>query len=157
MLFPTNPDKRPELWSAFTDKAAAGSIFFLVHSGELLTDEDRQASKVESVDEIVGLFRAADVVRFGSSRDNAIGPFFAFNLEAGGVRLVEYAIDSGIQATSDHAIQEALQSVAINLFFERREISYISLPIVLTKWEVAEWEASVQDGETVLRRSIPKS
>jgi hypothetical protein len=155
MLFPTDPDKRPDLWSAFADKVAAGSISFVVHAGERLSDEARQVP-VESASEIVSSFRSADVVRLGSSRGNAIGPFFAFSLEAESARLVEYAIDPAIQATSDEAMQEALQSVAINLFFERKEICRIFLPIVLPKWEAAEWEASMKGGETELRRVVPK-
>ncbi|MFC5743196.1 hypothetical protein [Dyella tabacisoli] len=156
MLFPTDPDKRPDLWSAFAGKVAAGSISFVIHSGERLSEKDRQAPIVEGVDDIVNSFRSADVVRFGSSRGSAIGPFLAFDLEAGGARLVEYAFDSGIQAPSDEAMQEALQSVAINLFFERKEISCIFLRIALPKWDAVEWEASAQGGVTVLRRKVPK-
>lgn len=152
MLFPTDPDKRRALWSSFEAKVSAGSIFFIVHSGKGVVDERREASMVASKDEVVSSFRAADVVRFGASRDSAIGPFFAFDLEADCARLVEYAIDSGVQSATDEAIQEALQSVAINLFFERGDILRIQLPIVLSKWEVPEWDAARQGGSTELRR-----
>jgi hypothetical protein len=152
MLFPTDPNKRPELLPAFSEKMAAGNISFIVHSGERFLGDNLLVSKSESADEIVTSFHTADVVRFGANRGYAIGPFFAFNLNEGSARLIEYAVDSGIQTTSDDAIQEALQAVAISLFFERKDISQISLPIILPKWEVVEWEASIQNGKTVLHR-----
>lgn len=153
MFFPTDPDKRRALWSSFEAKVSAGSISLIVHFGKGVADERREVSMVASTsDEVVSSFRAADVVRFGASRDSAIGPFFAFDLEADCARLVEYAIDSGVQSATDEAIQEALQSVAINLFFERRDILCIQLPIVLSKWEVPEWDAGRQGGSTELRR-----
>jgi hypothetical protein len=152
MLFPTDPNKRPELWPAFSEKVAAGKISFIVHSGERFLGENLQLTMTESADEIITSFRTADVVRFGASRGYAIGPFFAFNLNEGNARLIEYAVDSGIQTTSDDVLQEALQAVAINLFFERKDISQISLPIILSKWELTEWEASMQNGKTLLHR-----
>lgn len=154
MLFPTDPDKRPELWSAFVGKVAEGAISFVVHCGERLSDEGGQMRTSESVDQIVSSFRSASIVRFGSSRGQAIGPFFAFDFEAGTARLVEYAIDLEIQTASDGAMEEALQSVAINLFFERKDITQIFLPMVLPGWKSAEWEASAYGSETLLRRNI---
>jgi hypothetical protein len=152
MLFPSDPDKRRELWSSFEAKVSTGSVSFIVHSGEGVADEGRKTPVVASTDEVVSSFRAADVVRFGASRDSAIGPFFAFDLNAGCAKLVEYAIDPRTQSATDEAIQEALQSVAISLFFERRDISRILLPIVLSKWDVTEWDAARQGGSTELRR-----
>lgn len=157
MLFPTDPNKRPELWSAFATKVAGGSLSFVIHSGKRLSDGDRQAPTVGSVDEIVSLFRTAAVVRFGSSRGDAIGPFFAFNLDEGTARLVEYAVDSTLQSSSEEVVREALQSVAINLFFERIEITHIFLLLTLPKWAGDEWHASAQGANTILSRKMPES
>lgn len=152
MLFPTNPDKRPELWSRFAEKVAAGAVSFIVHDGRMMSAENQQILLVEDVDQIVDSFRSAGVVRFGSSRGHAMGPFFAFKVREGVARLVEYAIDREIQATSNSAVQEALQSVAINIFFEQKEIIKILLPFYLSSWDVSEWSATTEAGVTVLHR-----
>lgn len=41
---------------------------------------------------------------------------------------------------------EALQSVAINLYFERKEIDEISFPFALMRWDANEWRATVDAG-----------
>ncbi|WP_267126389.1 hypothetical protein [Xanthomonas sacchari] len=152
MLFPTNPDKRPELWGKFVDKVAANTVSFVVHDGRMVTAENQKKQLNESVDEIVNSFRSAGIVRFGSNRGHVIGPFFAFSASEGVARLVEYAIDPGIHSFSNGAMQEALQSVAINLFFEQKEIEKIALPFYLSHWEVGEWSVATEAGKTVLHR-----
>lgn len=153
MLFPTNPEKRPELWSKFTDKISSGKIAVIVHRGEVSTDPNHPSLFVEGVDQLIDSFRSADIVRFGADRGQAIGPFFALKLIDGSARLVEYAIDLSLQSNSDSDIQEALQSLAINLFFEYKKITDISLPFVLSSWELDEWKAEISEIGTRLQRT----
>lgn len=154
MLFPTNPEKRPELWGKFTEKMASGKITFIVHRGEVSTDSNHQSLLAEGVDQLVNSFRSADVVRFGADRGQALGPFFALALVDGTAHLVEYAIDPSIQSNADVAIQEALQSLALNLFFESKNITNISLPFVLPGWELNEWKAVTHESGTRLQRAV---
>lgn len=153
MLFPTNPERRLELWGRFTAKVAAGAVSFIVHRSQVLPEQDQQLPLVEGVDQLVNSFRSADVVRFGADRGQALGPFFALRVVSGVAHLVEYAIDPSIQSSSNEGIQEALQSLAINLFFENKGITEISLPFVLPGWEISEWRAVEHEDRTTLQRA----
>jgi hypothetical protein len=152
MLFPTDPEKRPELWRKFTEKMTSGKIALIVHRGKIVTDANHLSYSAKEVDQMVNSFRSADVVRFGAERGQAIGPFFALKLVGRVAQLVEYAIDPDIQSESSAAIQEAIQSLSINLFFESRNITGISIPFVLARWEIDEWSAVMDEGGTTLQR-----
>lgn len=151
MLFPTNPEKRQELWTSFSNKLEKGKILFIVHEGKLFNIEMNEFT--EDINSIINSFRSADIVRFVENHGHAIGPFFALRITGEIAYLVEYAIDTSTQSSSDKDIQEALQSLAINLFFERKDITEISLPFSLSRWDLAEWKVVERDGHTSLQRS----
>ncbi len=154
MLFPTDPEKRPELWSKFTEKMVSGQIEFLAHRGEVISSAYRLPVLTEGPHRLIGSFRLADVVRFGASGGQPLGPYFALALLAKTAYLVEYAIDHRTQSNEGAAMQEALQSIALNLFFKCRHIIRISLPLVLPGWELKEWKALAgESGTTLLRQA----
>lgn len=152
MQFPTDPDKRPGLWSSFEAKMTKGAISFLVHSGKEVDDTEQVTLYIGSATDAVSLFRSADFARFGASGGSAIGPFFAFELKDDCARLLEFAVDPMLQSVTAEAIQDALQSVAINIFFERRDIIRILIPLDLSNWAVPEWNAVARNGGTELHR-----
>ena len=152
MLFLTDPAKRPALWSKFAEKMVSGEIMFLVHRAEVICNANRQSILVEGPDQLIDSFRLADVVRFGANRGQAIGPFFALTLDGETAHLVEYAIDRSAESNARVAKQEDLQSLALNLFFESREIKKLSFPLTLSGWELNEWKAVLGEKETTLQR-----
>lgn len=151
MLFPTNPNRRPELWGDFSEKLRSNLIQFIVRDGKHVVDREKELPFVENDGRVIDSFRAADIIRFGASRRSAIGPFLAFALTGSTARLVEYAIDKNMHSTSDSAIQEALQSVAINFDFEEKNISEIFLPFKLDGWDVGEWSMAQNEEGTLLQ------
>lgn len=148
MLFPTDPRKREGLWESFSERAEAGALLFVVHDGRPLSEVDPSALLAGDVRQLVGAFESADLVRFGSARGQAIGPFFAFTLDGSTARLKEYAIDK--EAADD--FQESMQSVAIAIFFERKDIQEIVIPFALQSWNVQDWLLTSRSGEAVLLR-----
>lgn len=153
MLFPTNPEKRPELWSKFTEKVLKGKISFIIHNNKHVPEDTPEKSLAERAEQVISSFQSADIVRFGSSHGQAIGPFFALFVVDGVAHVAEYAIDRFIQSRSNRDVQEAIQSLAINLFVERKDIAEISIPLSLAGWGSHEWTFVHTDKNTTLRRS----
>ncbi|MGE8210186.1 MAG: hypothetical protein ACN6RH_11800 [Stenotrophomonas rhizophila] len=150
MLFPVDPDSRPELWVGFSEKLAEGKLSFLVRDGRVVLPDRRTLLHIGGADEIMCCFRGADVVRFGASRGQAIGPFFALKLSADTACLAEYAVELG--RCSDSVVREDIQSLAINILYQCRSVKIIHLPFVSSEWALDGWVAVEDSGTTKLSR-----
>ncbi len=148
MLFPIDPDSRPELWVGFSEKLADGKLSFLVRDGRGVLPGCRTSFHIGGADEIMCCFRGADIVRFGASRGQAIGPFFALKLSADTACLSEYVVES--DCCSDSVVREDIQSLAINILYQCRSVKIIHLPFVSSEWTLDGWVAVEDSGSTKL-------
>ena len=104
-------------------------------------------------DEIINRFRSADVVRLGSSGNQAIGPFFALTMQANSAKPVEFAIDSEARLKSDSSIKEDLQLLLIDILFSEKNITYVLIPFETPKLSVDGFSVAYSGEQTIAIRS----
>ena len=152
MLFQTNPDTRPHLWQGFSDKVLSKKISSIVSEGTLIIEDNRFSSN-QVPDEIINRFRSADIVRFGSSGNQAIGPFFALTMQANSAKLVEYAIDSEARLNSDSNIKEDLQLLLIDILFSEKNITNLLIPFKTPELSVDGFSVAYSGEQTIAIRT----
>lgn len=64
MLFPIDPDKRPELWPSFVEKISTRYISLIVHGGQWLLDDECALPIADNVNDVLGSFKSADIAIF---------------------------------------------------------------------------------------------
>lgn len=152
MLMQTNPDSLPELWRSFSDRMAQGKIFSILSDGELQCEQIAPiAGRAENC--TVLKFRSADVVRFGSSGRQAMGPYFGLKKQGNRVMLIEYAADRQLNPGTDKDIRENLQGLVVSVFFFEKEINEMVIPIPVQGMEIEGCIIEAYKGGTLVKRT----
>jgi len=154
MLFPSDPVKRPELWTSFEEKLRSKALCRIVRHGVMFGEAPRRILDDVASKEVFKAFKSADIVRFGARGTEALGPYWAFRVTDGMATLVEYLTDSEKTQSTVELATADIESVAINLYFERPDIVRIVVPFSISSWTTADWKALSNASETVLEREL---
>lgn len=145
MLFPEDPDKRPNLWHSLAEKLVREPIFCLVAHGEQCDVSTARLLNEAAADELMKRFRAASLSRISSSRGAAISPHFAATLDGDCARIVELITvpEVGALEVNERQLRDDVETAVINLLYGARNIRSVIVPLRLSPWVMTD--ADVQD------------
>jgi len=146
MLFPVDPDKKPLLWESFAEQLSINPVQYIVSDGHYDSTSFGNVLKPEQVQSLIELFRKLPLRRFGASRNIAVGPYWAFTLEGSRATVVECLIPVGdAQHISEAKLRNEIEIIAINLYYDCKEISEIFIPTKVEVWEMQDWSVNIVD------------
>lgn len=140
MLFPENPEKRPELWDSIRLQINRESMCYLVSAGK--ENANGIATVVSELfqDNILRRMKRSQICRISASRGVAIAPHFAASLDgsmASVTELIALPCD-GIQTVTAERLRRYLEIAVINLLYVGGNVSEVFVPISIPPWKMAD-------------------
>lgn len=155
MLFPENPEKRPELWKSLIEQLTHEEMCYLVLEGVGYPDASATVDS-EVAEKVVQRMRQSNVSRISASRGRAISPHFAANLEDAIATITEFVAypSEGLKTVRLEKLRQDVETVVINLMFGGGTVDAVFLPLELEPWEMKDAEIQSAKKGVLFRKRI---
>jgi hypothetical protein len=142
MLFPTDPDKKPLLWESIVEQLAVNPVQILVDDGIYHEDSTGHILMNDKISSLVEMFKKSDFKRFGASRNIAIGPYWAFSQAGSRLNAKIFLIPASEgERASQSKIKNEIEAIAVNIYFENKDIDEILIPLEIMAWQLQDWDS----------------
>ncbi|NRR28663.1 hypothetical protein HSX11_00385 [Oxalobacteraceae bacterium] len=140
MLFPEDPEKRPELWHSFRAQLGHDPMCLLIANGKASPDAPATRVNTDEQAEILRRMQAAKICRISANHGNAISPHFAATLIGHQARVCELMAlpNDGRLAIEPAELKEILETAILNLLYAQEGVSEILIPLQIPVWEMAD-------------------
>jgi hypothetical protein len=142
MLFPENPEKRPELWESMEKQLAHEAMCYVVIDGIGYPDASATLGINVSAENLVQRMKSAMICRISASHGKPIAPHFAANLEGATASITEFVTypSEGTQTVNVGQLRHDLEAAVINLLFGSGEINRVFVPLDINPWDMRDAE-----------------
>lgn len=137
MLFPSNPEKRPELWQNLESQLLSTNMCFVVSNGSGNPLVEAQEPVEEIVHAVLSRLRSSQFCRISANRGNAISPHFAGRFVGTSAfldELITYPY-SGKTTVDIKQLRNDLETAVIDLFATAGATS-VAVPLHLDPWSM---------------------
>ena len=141
MLFPENPEKRPQLWSELKAQLAEQPVCLVVGNGtgNLTAKASLMSEKMASA--LLSRLQSAQVCRISANRGCAISPHFAGRVTGDVILITELVLlPSSEGGVSPGFLARELETVVISLFCTEKTLSQVHVPLSLNPWKMSDAE-----------------
>lgn len=154
MLFPADPSRRPELWSALADQFDRQPVVILISAGVSNLSASQKVLSSIDAKSLIQRMKEDAVARISSSRGAAYSPHFSGASKGRTVDIRELIAlsSSGADVVNPADIRNAIETLATNLLFAGGEFDSVRLPLELEEWETEDLVAQMKAGALLISR-----
>lgn len=155
MLFPENPEKRPELWESAIEQLNHEEMCYLIVDGAGYPDASATVDS-KLAEKVIQRMRQSNISRISAARGKAISPHFAANLQdttATITELVSYPSE-GLRFVRTERLRQDVETAVINLMFGGERVDAVFVPLELEPWEMKDAEIQSAEKGVLFRKRI---
>ena len=141
MLFPADPQRRPQLWDALIEQLNHNQLVFLVIEERFKISATTEILSKDFCESFIQRVKKLAVCRVSANRGIASSPHFFGNSRGKMVAITDFITTPSASSINidTQKIKRDSETAVINLLYAHKEFEIVKIPINIQPWNIQDF------------------